>query len=345
MISCKAYILRERGVIPSLEDIEVDDNLLEGQVLVKVHYSGLCATQLEEIFASSRNEKYMPHLLGHEAYGRVVSVGSGVRSLQSNEECVVHWRPSSDGLDAIPGQYFQDKKPINAGKVVAFSTHVIVPENRVSKVPSGSFPEFIMPLLGCAFPTGWGSIVKDGAVRAEDHVLVLGLGGVGMFAAETALNLGVAKLIVVDPVRKFPKGKYRYSDLVYYQNLDEVPTESLKKITLAVDTTGHPELVQAVVDQVSRSARVVLVGMPVGNRKTLISTQRLLDGLRLIGSNGGNVDFAADLTQMMKSMSESNFTDDGLAIGNYHATELSLAIEAQRRGTFRRVILDFSNLD
>lgn len=345
MISCKAYILRERGVVPSLEDIKVDDNLLEGQVLVRILYSGLCATQLEEIFLASRNEKYMPHLLGHEAFGRVVAVGSGVRSVQSNEYCVLHWRPRSDGLEAAPGQYMVGEERINAGKIVSFSTHVVVPENRVSKVTTGSNPEFIMPLLGCAFPTGWGAIVKDGDVRAEDNVLVLGLGGVGMFAAETALNFGVAKLIVVDPVRKFPIKKNYHSDLLYYQHLDEVSTENLEAVTLVVDTTGLPELVQTVVDQVSRSARVVLVGMPVGNRKTLISTQRLLDGLRLIGSNGGNVDFAADLPQMIEAIYDSNFTDEGLDIGLYRSTELNLAIEAHRSGKFRRVVMDFSNLE
>lgn len=84
--------------------------------------------------------------------------------------------------------------------------------------------------------------------------------------------------------------------------------------------------------------------MPVKNEKTLVSTQRLLDGVSLIGSNCGAFDFATDLTQMMESMSKSNFTDDGLAIVVFRSTELTQAIDAHRLGEFRRAVMDFSGL-
>lgn len=82
MISAKAYILRERRLIPSLEPMKVDDNLLQGQVLIRLFCAGLCATQMEEIFSASRNGKCMPHVLGQKAFGRVEAVGPGVRSLR-----------------------------------------------------------------------------------------------------------------------------------------------------------------------------------------------------------------------------------------------------------------------
>ena len=49
--------------------------LKAGQVLVKVFYSGICKSQIMEISGGRENKKWLPHLLGHEASGKVIKVG------------------------------------------------------------------------------------------------------------------------------------------------------------------------------------------------------------------------------------------------------------------------------
>ena len=43
-----------------------------GQVLVKVHYSGICGAQINEIDGAKGPDKFLPHLLGHEGCGTVL---------------------------------------------------------------------------------------------------------------------------------------------------------------------------------------------------------------------------------------------------------------------------------
>ena len=53
--------------------------LKKGQVLIKILYSGICRSQLMEIRGMRGHDKWLPHLLGHEASGIVVEVGEGVK--------------------------------------------------------------------------------------------------------------------------------------------------------------------------------------------------------------------------------------------------------------------------
>ena len=51
-------------------------------VLVKVIYSGICGSQLKEIDGKRGHDKYIPHLLGHEGYGKILSIGSKVKKVK-----------------------------------------------------------------------------------------------------------------------------------------------------------------------------------------------------------------------------------------------------------------------
>mgnify|MGYP000132602085 CR=1 FL=1 len=59
-----------------LRDVPVPE-LGPGEVLVKVHSAGVCATDLEVITGRFRYGR-PPHILGHEIAGEVAAVGSQV---------------------------------------------------------------------------------------------------------------------------------------------------------------------------------------------------------------------------------------------------------------------------
>ena len=69
----KAAVLFELGKPLEVITIEVPP-LHEGQVLVKLAYSGVCHSQLMEIRGKRGNDKYLPHLLGHEGSGVVLEI-------------------------------------------------------------------------------------------------------------------------------------------------------------------------------------------------------------------------------------------------------------------------------
>ena len=49
-----------------------------GQVLVKMICTGICGAQINEIDAVKGPDKFLPHLLGHEASAEVMECGEGV---------------------------------------------------------------------------------------------------------------------------------------------------------------------------------------------------------------------------------------------------------------------------
>jgi len=61
----KAAILVEQRKPLVISVIELPGALDIGQVLVKIHYSGICGSQLGEIDGAKGPDAYLPHLLGH----------------------------------------------------------------------------------------------------------------------------------------------------------------------------------------------------------------------------------------------------------------------------------------
>ena len=125
-----------------------------GQVLVKLAYSGVCHSQLMEARGRRGVDPYLPHLLGHEGSGKVISIGEGVTKVSPGELVVLGWI-RGNGLESGGMQYHCDclSQKINAGGVTTFNEYALVSENRVVPLPN-NVPLDIAVLFGCALPTG-----------------------------------------------------------------------------------------------------------------------------------------------------------------------------------------------
>src|SRR5258708_25208594 len=107
----KAAILVELNQALVVADIDMPESLSFGQVLVKICYSGICGTQLNEIGGAKGDDKYLPHLLGHEGSGIVVDVGAGVKTVKKGDHVVLHWRPG-DGLQSETPSYWWNSQKV-----------------------------------------------------------------------------------------------------------------------------------------------------------------------------------------------------------------------------------------
>ena len=87
----RAAILTELKQRLAIEEIE-SSPLRFGQVLVKIHCSGICGAQINEIEGAKGPDKFLPHLLGHEATATVQEIGEGVSSVKPSDRVVCHWR-------------------------------------------------------------------------------------------------------------------------------------------------------------------------------------------------------------------------------------------------------------
>src|SRR5215469_501013 len=120
----KAAILAQSREPLVVDEITLPETLDVGQVLVKVLYSTICGAQLNEIAAAKGPDKFLPHLLGHEASARVLDIGPGVTTVKAGDTVVLHWRPS-DGIQCQPPNYTWRGAKLNAGWVTTFNDYAI----------------------------------------------------------------------------------------------------------------------------------------------------------------------------------------------------------------------------
>ena len=88
----KAAILEALNKPLKIADIELTE-LKVGQVLVRNIISGLCGAQLHEINGNKGNEKFLPHLMGHEGCGIIEEIGPGVSTVKKEIKllCTGEW--------------------------------------------------------------------------------------------------------------------------------------------------------------------------------------------------------------------------------------------------------------
>ncbi|MEI8064346.1 MAG: alcohol dehydrogenase catalytic domain-containing protein, partial [Verrucomicrobiota bacterium] len=173
----RAAILVESNKPLVVDEIDLP-KLDVGQVLVRIHVSGICGAQLNEIAAIKGTDKFLPHLLGHEGGGMVEEVGPGVTQVKPGDRVCLHWRKGA-GIHAQPAKYRWQNRVVNSGWVTTFSDYAIVSENRVTPIPPNA-PFEIAALMGCAVTTALGLINNDAKVKIGQSVAVFGCGGVGL---------------------------------------------------------------------------------------------------------------------------------------------------------------------
>ena len=154
----KAAILYETGHPLVVEnEIEIPP-LKAGQVLVKVHFSGVCHSQLMEARGKRGNDPYLPHMLGHEGSATILEIGPGVTRFKKDDNVILTWIKSL-GANVLQTQYKKGNQVINAGGVTTFSEYSIVSENRCVLLPAG-IPLDVASLFGCAVFTGAGIVTN-----------------------------------------------------------------------------------------------------------------------------------------------------------------------------------------
>ena len=239
----KAAILTEIKKPLEITDLEVPE-LKSGQLLVKMFYSSICGTQINEINGLKGKDKYLPHTLGHEGYGEVVDIAKGISKVRVGDRVIVTWIKGR-GLECENIKYGN----INSGKACTLSEYSIVSENRIVPISIPIELEKYAPLLGCCIPTGAGTVEHE--LSSSSKVLVLGLGGVGTAACIWA-SLKCSDVYGYD-ILESRKNILSIINIAGYNNniVDHV-----------IDTTGNIDGFRFGWECLTRKGKLVVVGNP-----------------------------------------------------------------------------------
>jgi S-(hydroxymethyl)glutathione dehydrogenase / alcohol dehydrogenase len=295
----KAAILVEQNQPLVVAEVELPEALGVGQVLVKIHYSGICGSQLGEIDGVKGEDRFLPHLLGHEGSGIVLAVGPGVRHVEPDDTVVLHWCKGL-GIDSETPTYRWGNREVSAGCLTTFNEYALVSENRCTPIPSDSDLQ-VAALFGCAVTTGFGVVENNARLRIGESIVALGVGGVGLNIVQAASLVSAHPIIAVD-LHENRLNLARKMGATHLVNASEVNVQAeLESITgsagvdVAVDSTGLPEMIQLGYRITKPMGRVVLVGVPLTGDDIELHSLPLHFGKQLSGSHGGDGDPHVDI--------------------------------------------------
>ena len=332
--SMKAAILVEQRKPLVVAEVELPQKLETGQVLVRVYYSGICGSQLGEIDGAKGEDRYLPHLLGHEGSGTVVDVGPGVRHMKTGDKVVLHWRRGL-GIESATPSYAWGGRKLNAGWVTSFNEYAVVSENRLTAVPADSDME-VAALFGCAVTTGFGVVVNNAKVRIGDSVVVYGAGGIGLNIVQAAVLAGAHPVVAVDLYdgRLDLARRMGATHLVNASKTDAGP--AIRGITGAadvfIDNTGLPSVIELGYDLTKPQGRVTLVGVPKKGSNISLYSLPLHFGKTIGGSHGGEAIPHEDIPRYHGLYRQGRIKLRELITDTFSLDEINVAIRKMRDG-------------
>jgi len=327
-----------------VDTIELPTELGVGQVLVQVHVSGICGSQLGEIDGVKGPDRFLPHLMGHEGFATVLEVGPGVKHVEAGDTVVLHWRPGA-GIQADPPQYRWRGDPLNAGWVTTFNRHAVVSENRCTKVPATTDPE-AAALFGCAITTGFGVIENNAQLKMGESVVVFGAGGVGLNIIQAAALVSASIIVAVDLFDSRLELAQRLGATHCINNSRENAESRIQEmleeqpLDVFIDNTGSPTVIEQGYRLTHGKGRVILVGVPRQGDMVNIYTLPMHFGKVLTGSHGGECKPQHDIPRYLRLMQKGRLQLDRFVSARYPLEQVNNAIAAMRDGaTAGRVML------
>ena len=176
--------------------------LEHGEALVEIAGCGVCHTDLSFWHYGVPTRQTLPLVLGHEISGIVLD---GPVELKGKPVIVPAVLPCGecDLCEQDRGNICQHQKMPGNDFNGGFASHIVVPSRYLIPVPSEVLQTHSLAELSViadAISTPYQSIVKS-KLKADDFAIVIGVGGVGIYAAQIAQTLG-ATVVAVDISQK-----------------------------------------------------------------------------------------------------------------------------------------------
>lgn len=322
----RAAIAAGTDEVQIVDDLDVDEPQ-RGEALVEIDACGVCGSDLALL--SGKMPFPMPMVLGHEACGRVVSLGPDTDGPAVGSRVVLWMRPpcrtcrmcvrglselcERSGSMSAYGTLLDGRTSFSrAGAPVyralgigAFTQQVVMPVGGLVEVPD-DVPTEVAALLGCGVATGAGAILNVAKPQPGDVVVVLGGGGVGQAAAMAAAASSAGAVVVVDPVKERRDQALALGATHAVEGGDAKTLRGQLKaalgdamVDIAVEAVGRPELVATAHRIVRQGGTAVAVGVQASDSVVSVpGPQVSLSHKRLLGCFMGGIDPQRDLPKL-----------------------------------------------
>jgi D-xylulose reductase len=267
----KALVLERKGEL-SLRDVDLPLKVGPNDVKIAVETVGVCGSDVH-YFTHGRIGPYVverPMVLGHEASGRVVEVGSAVKGLAPGDRVCMepgipdpNSRASKLGIYNVdPSVVFWATPPVHG----CLTAQVVHPAAYTYRLPDNvSFAEGAMVE---PFAIGMQATVKA-RIQPGDVAVVTGCGTIGIVTALAALAGGCSRVLISDVLKEKLEIAGRYPGITPVNVREQDLAAAVRKATdgwgadVLFEASGSPAVYKGMFDLVRPGGCVVLIGIPI----------------------------------------------------------------------------------
>ena len=339
----KALVKRNSTPGLWLEDVPEPEAGIN-DVLIKVHKTGICGTDLHIYNWDEWAQKTIPvpMVVGHEFVGEIVEVGSNVVDFRpgqivSGEGHVVCGRCRN----CLAGRRHlcKDTKGIGVNRPGAFAEYVALPMANVWVHSEGINPEVasIFDPYGNAVHTA-----LSFPVLGED-ILITGAGPIGIMAAAVVRHAGARHVVITDvnPYRLDLARKMGVSRAVnpMEQSLPEVQKElgMTEGFDVGLEMSGNATAFQDMLANMAHGGKIAMLGIPA--KPIAIDWNTVIFNMLTIKGIYGREMY--ETWYMMRSMLESGLDLTPVITHRFAYDEFEKGFAAMHSGQSGKVILDW----
>jgi S-(hydroxymethyl)glutathione dehydrogenase / alcohol dehydrogenase len=337
-------------------------------VLVRIHASGLCHTDLEVIQGSLAYP--LPIVLGHEGAGVVEAVGSEVGQVKPGDHVICSWNPHCGhcfycerdlpilcepfSRNQPRGFLLDGKSRMSRGGSIVYhysvtSTHAqytVVPESGAIRVPA-EIPFDRACIIGCGVMTGVGAAVRKAKVAPGSNVVVIGCGAVGLNVLQGAKLVGAGQIIAVDVGRgRLDRAMQFGATHVVDATQDDV-VEQVKALTqgrgadYVFESAGRAEAFRLAVEAVRPGGQVVWLGKVNIDEQVSFRWGSLMGERRIVRSSYGDARPRRDFPWIVHEYLQGRLKLDELITRRIKLEEINDGFASLARGEGIRTVIVF----
>ncbi|WBU37458.1 NAD(P)-dependent alcohol dehydrogenase [Homoserinibacter sp. YIM 151385] len=278
-------------------------------VLIAIRYAGICHSDIHTVRGEWGDIAY-PQVVGHEIVGEVTEVGAEVSKFEVGQRvgvgCMVGSCRECENCRAGMENYclkgnIQTYTGVDVDGSITqggYSTHIVVDEDFVLRVPEAIPYEAAAPLL-CAGITTYSPLAHWKAGPGK-RVAVVGMGGLGHMAVKIAAAMGAEVTVLSRTLAKHEDAVAFGADAHYATSEDATFDELANRFDLIVNTVSAPLDMNRYLSLLRLDGVLVAVGAPPEplpvTAFTLFATRRSFAGSTIgsIAETQEMLDFCAE---------------------------------------------------
>ncbi len=358
----KAAVCYELNTHFVIEDVDLAPPG-EGEVSVRVAVTAICHSDIHDMKGEMPSSP--PFIGGHETAGYIEEPGPGVTSVKAGDPVVVSLLASCGecyycitGLPHLCLNKFNPPKaprlrnkkgqPLaQGGGVGGFAEYVIVKESQVVKVPT-DMPLDRAALLSCGVITGFGGVVNRAQVRANQSVVIMGAGGVGINAIQGANYVGAYPIIVVDILDDKMKLAQSFGATHMVNAKREDAADEIRELTDGLGaeyvfvTVGSIAAIKQGMSFTAPRGTTVIIGLPPLGQEFCFSPLEIIPVEKnIIGGFMGATNLRVDIPRLISMYKNGRLKLDELITGRYPLERINEAMAITEKGEGLRNVIMF----